>query len=164
MPHVLMQDRMSTRNAAGIESSKRRALAQTQRELPAAIRSVFIVGVMFQHLLASCFFGKLKTNVHCNVSTIDWLIWMMFDCICGVWCVYRKQLLWRTCSTLRKRNSRDDGYRNLTSREKRPNYADNKTKKLTARWTHLTVIPVKTGQVYLNSTLNNTNCFKVALQ
>ncbi|XP_051764780.1 coiled-coil domain-containing protein 66 isoform X3 [Ctenopharyngodon idella] len=37
-------DRMSTRNAAGIESSKRRALAQTQRELPAAIRSVFIVG------------------------------------------------------------------------------------------------------------------------
>ncbi|XP_067254571.1 coiled-coil domain-containing protein 66 isoform X4 [Chanodichthys erythropterus] len=37
-------DGMSTRNAAGIESSKRRALAQTQRELPAAIRSAFIVG------------------------------------------------------------------------------------------------------------------------
>ncbi|XP_048032234.1 coiled-coil domain-containing protein 66 isoform X3 [Megalobrama amblycephala] len=37
-------DGMSTRNAAEIESSKCRALAQTQRELPAAIRSAFIVG------------------------------------------------------------------------------------------------------------------------
>lgn len=47
---------------------------------------------------------------------------MMFD-------VYRKQVLWRTCSALRERNSRDDGYRNWTNREKRTNYADNETKK-----------------------------------
>ncbi|XP_067272440.1 coiled-coil domain-containing protein 66 isoform X3 [Pseudorasbora parva] len=37
-------DGMSTRTAAGIESWQRRAPAQTPRDLPAAIRSVFIVG------------------------------------------------------------------------------------------------------------------------
>ncbi len=48
--YVFVQDVLSTWMAAGTESSNRRAPAQTQRELPAAIRSAFIVGVRIHHL------------------------------------------------------------------------------------------------------------------
>lgn len=47
MFEMLVQDGQSSRSAAGAESSNRRAPTQTQRALPAAVRSALIVGVRF---------------------------------------------------------------------------------------------------------------------
>lgn len=49
--HVLLQGRMSARTAAATDSSNHRAPPQMQRDLPAAIRSAFIVGVRFRYYI-----------------------------------------------------------------------------------------------------------------
>ncbi len=84
---------------------------------------------------------------------------MMFDWIC-VFVVCRKRLLWRTCSVLRDRSSRDAGYRTWTSREKRPNYADNTTKTSTTRWTSLTIWSCQALFQYVN----NNSSKKIIMQ